>query len=285
MFFAGYYRATPIVRFGWHTLSKKFWLVFIAYSLFSGVAYIINQIVDRESDRLNRKLFLIADGYIPVSHAITESIILTIIGVFLLYRMDASIKIIAGISFLMGIMYSLPPFSFKARAGIDLIFNAVGYGFFNFAMGWLINRPLEYKLFLNALPYIFAVAGIFGATTLLDIEGDKETGKITLGVKFGFKPTLLLSTGFIIMSLVFSIIVKDIICAIVAGIATLLFLYTLHKPDLTKTKIAMRLSAPILTLLLGIFYPQLLILCFVTFILMKIYYKLRFGIDYPSIKG
>ncbi len=77
---------------GWGQPDVQYWCIPLALAaalanftlLLSGV-YLQNQIVDRESDRLNRKLFLIAEGIIPLGRAKWICALLYIVPVGLSY--------------------------------------------------------------------------------------------------------------------------------------------------------------------------------------------------------
>jgi 4-hydroxybenzoate polyprenyltransferase len=161
--------------------------VFILYTMLMGGVYIFNQIVDRESDRKNKKLFLISDGLIPLKNAYIEMSVLFIIAVFGSFLLGLNIFSAFMISLFFGITYSLPPVETKGKPFLDIIWNATGYGVLAFIVGWLSVAEASIAMFLIAIPYFFAVAAVFVNTTIPDIEGDRGEGKVTTGVFLGKK--------------------------------------------------------------------------------------------------
>lgn len=89
---------------------------------------------------------------------------------------EAPVRIAAAAALVLA--YSIPPLRLSSRAGFDLVANAAGYGVLAPWTG-AGNHPL---------PVAFGVAGalavgaVFVHTTLLDLLGDRKTGKRTLGV-------------------------------------------------------------------------------------------------------
>ncbi|MCK4571813.1 hypothetical protein KAT89_02680, partial [candidate division WOR-3 bacterium] len=67
------------VHFADGSLNFRSISIFILYTSLMGGVYILNQIVDRESDRKNEKLFLLSDEIIPISYAYLEMLLLFII--------------------------------------------------------------------------------------------------------------------------------------------------------------------------------------------------------------
>lgn len=256
---------------------------FILYTLLMGTIYIINQIADRESDKINKKLFLLSEGYISPKNAYIEILVLLIIVLLISIPYPPLFKLFLLFSFILGILYSVPPFKFKGRPIFDLLSNALGYGFLNFSIGWMTTRNFSAQTFLYSLPYIFAVGAVFVNTTIPDIEGDKKTGEITTGVFLGKNNALTLSTILIFSSFILSLILMDWICLIAAICASPLFILALIRKDLKYCFISIRVSAPILVLIIAFLYPWFLVPLLFVFLSQRIYYKKRFGIVYPKI--
>lgn len=262
------------------------WLLVKAFVLYSAImagVYILNQLFDIESDRKNRKLFLLSGGYIPVWAAVIEMIVLWGVGLFLALAYSASFKWLIVISLALGILYSAPPVKFKARPIADLLSNAIGYGLVSFLAGYAISAPVGRNTILYALPYVLAVAGVFVNTTIIDLEGDKSTGEVTTAVFFGKYISYILSLVLIILSLLASIIFRNYPCLITAAISLPLFVLALIKQDTKTTTLSFRLPPFLLALIAGYYYPPYLLWLISILLLMKFYYKKRFGYDYPKM--
>ena len=248
-----------------------------------GGVYILNQIIDRESDKENRKLFLISDGYIPLKYAYMEMISLWILSFLMIIPFSSLYKVLFIVSFVFGILYSLPPFHFKARPFLDLFSNAFGYGILNFAIGWLTAGKYSNAMWLHGIPYFLAVGGVFINTTIPDIPGDKSAGEITTGVFLGEKLSLYIAFIFIIGSAVFSFLLKDWFCFSVSIISLPFFLVAAIKSSLKYVLYSIRIPAPLLILIISIVYPYFFLLLVVMFFFLKIYYKKRFNFNYPGV--
>jgi 4-hydroxybenzoate polyprenyltransferase len=248
-----------------------------------GGIYIINQIIDIESDRINKKLYLLPQGYIKVSHAWIETAILFIIAWGLAIPFSIQFKIILLLSMIFGLLYSIPPFKFKGRPFFDLFSNSFGYGVLAFSLGWVTYAYFSWLTLLHSLPYFFAVGAVFINTTIPDINGDKKTGEITTGVFLGAKKAYWLAVGFIFVSLILSIYLRDWICGVTASCALPLYIWAAIRRSLKICFISIRIGAPILALLVGIKFLWFIPLLALVFLSLRLYYKYRFNIIYPKV--
>jgi 1,4-dihydroxy-2-naphthoate octaprenyltransferase len=85
----------------------------------------------------------------------------------------------------LSLFYSLPPLRLCARPVFDLLSNALGYGGVAFAVGFATVSPDHVSAWMRALPYVFLVGATFLHTTILDVDGDRRSGKISTTVKIG----------------------------------------------------------------------------------------------------
>lgn len=276
LFLIGYYRS-GIVNNGHLSLA------FITIFFIMGGVYVLNQIIDVDSDKINKKLYLLPEGIISIKSAWLEFTLLIIIGFLLSIKLSIEFKILLAMSFLFGILYSVPPAKFKARPIIDLLSNSLGYGIIAFSLGWVIGNKFTKDTILYALPYFFAVGGVFINTTIPDIPGDKKTNEITTGVLLGEKKSYILSTIFIAVSYMLSVILQDWVCGIASICALPLFILAAIKQNIKYCFISIRLGAPILVLLISIKFIWFIIILLAIFLSMRLYYKYRFNIIYPKI--
>ncbi len=263
--------------------SFQFILSILAFSLMMGGVYILNQIIDRASDKKNKKLFLISENYIGLKSAYIEMGILWLISMLLIIPFSPLYKILFFISFLMGIFYSLPPVQLKAKPFLDLIANAGGYGILNFSIGWLTQKTASPGLWYHTIPYFLAVGAVFINTTIPDIPGDKASGEITTGVFLGEKGALLLSVIFIIGSIVSSYLVRDWICLSASLLSFPFFLNAYLHSSMKSVLYSIRIPAPMLVLIISIIYPLFLLFLLCIFLGLKVYYKKRFNFNYPGV--
>uniref|UniRef100_A0A7V0Z759 Prenyltransferase n=1 Tax=candidate division WOR-3 bacterium TaxID=2052148 RepID=A0A7V0Z759_UNCW3 len=262
--------------------------IFIYGLLMSGV-YILNQITDIETDRLNKKLFILSGNFIPVKNAYTEMFLLWGIALFFSWSFGLPFFIIMLCSLLLGLFYSLPPIKLKGKPFFDTLSNGFGYGMLNFIAGWLMQKDFESRVFIIFLPYFLSICAVFVNTTIVDIEGDKGSGEITTSVFLGEKFSYMVSSALILSGVLFSIINRDIICLIPSALASPLFLYLTFyylkykKVNRKITILSFRMPGLIFTIITCILYPGFIPFLIFLILGMKIYYKKRFNMDYPTL--
>lgn len=261
----------------------------VIYTFVLGGVYILNQVMDIETDRLNKKLFLLSSGYVTVKAACVEMVVLWIIAILLSFRFGSAFLILVGVSIIMGIMYSLPPIKLKGKPVIDTLANGIGYGMINFAVGWLLYRSFEWSMFLRFLPYFLSISAVFINTTVVDIEGDRNAHEITTGVFLGPRISCVTSTFIMAAAITSAFAQKDLICLIPAALSFPLFAYNaghllLFNKINRKAMIAsFRLPGLLFTVVTAFLYPWFLVVLLVVLFAMRIYYKHRFGMTYPTL--
>lgn len=282
MLLAGYHRAQGDISLRL-TLPGEFWLAMIIYSGLMGAVYIVNQIFDVETDRLNKKLFLVADGYVNKKIIIIEAAVLLFTAAFLAFwKFSVLFGVVIGASGILGLLYSVPPFKFKAKPFLDMLANGFGYGMLAFVTGWLSANSERTDMWLYSLPYVLAVSAVYLNTTIPDHDSDKATGNITTGVFIGPKPTRWLALAMMSGSLALSVYVKDILCIAASGAALPLFLLAVISANMRWTMLSYQAGALMLVILTGVIFPIYIPLLVLTFFALKFYHKWRFNMDYPK---
>lgn len=265
-------------NFSWEAL-----IIFILYTMLMGGTYILNQIIDVKSDKRNRKLFLLSDDIIPVFHAYIQMFLLFILPLSLSWFMDFRIFIFFMISFVMGVLYSLPHVEFKGRPFLDLLWNSTGYGVIAFSVGWISVSTMRPEMWIHTLPYFFAVGAVFVNTTIPDIKGDKMEGKITTGVFLGKKKTLILAVILDVLSIAISLIVTDYICLIASGLSLPVFIYACIRMDEKPVLLSIRATSLILAIAVCIITPIIIPAFLLVYGVQKYYYRKKFDINYPAV--
>ena len=93
-----------------------FWFVLVGLTLVMGSVFIINQTQDIETDRVNSKLFLLANDIISLKAAYVEAIILAMTGLTLGFYVSPMIGFgILTILILSGWLYNYPPAIWKNK--------------------------------------------------------------------------------------------------------------------------------------------------------------------------
>ncbi len=284
--FLGYFwgAGLPYLGFTW-ALPERFVLIFVSYTLLMGGAYIVNQITDRETDRLNRKLFLIADGFIPVKNAVVYTVVIEVISLILALFSGKEFLIIWFFSFLLSVAYSIPPVKLKGKPIVDMLANATGYGILNFLAGWVSAGKVGHEAILHAIPYVLSVGGVYMSTTIPDIEGDRKAREVTSGVFFGERLTAVLAFLLILLALTAGFIAGDYIVVVVATLSLPFIASSIFDPRGLTAKLAYRVPGGLTFLYVAFRFLPLLFLGFLTYFGQKLYYRWRFNLDYPSLTG
>lgn len=84
-------------------------LAFIAFSLTSSIVYIINDIVDRDADRIHKKKRYrpLASGEVNVKEALIFALIFAVIVILILLKLNIIFAIVVGVYVTMNLFYSL----------------------------------------------------------------------------------------------------------------------------------------------------------------------------------
>jgi 4-hydroxybenzoate polyprenyltransferase len=286
MLLAGHYQAQRMAGLAVKTtwlLPSRLWLALALYSALMGAVYIVNQIFDVETDRLNKKLFLVAEGYVGKAAISVEAVILMALAlalsVFFFSRTFAVIILASGI---LGLLYSVPPFKFKAKPFLDMAANGFGYGGLAFAAGWLVSGGYSEKIWLAAAPYMLAVAAVYVNTTIPDYHSDKATGNITTGVFLGGTVTIWLGLIMMAGSAALAFFLNDRLCLIASACALPLFIMAVATGKMKWTMLSYQGGSLIMVLLVGMMYPVFFLLLAATYLSLKVYHKKRFNMDYPK---
>ncbi len=269
--------------------TEKIVLGLFIYTFVMGGAYILNQIMDIETDRVNKKLFLLSEGYIPIKYAYIEMLVLWIVAIFFSLKFDMIFFFFIIISIIMGIFYSVPPIKLKGRPILDTLSNGFGYGVINLSVGWLLIRPFDWDMFSRFIPYFLSLSAFFINTTIVDMEGDRRAKELTTAIFLGENISSIISTILMIGGVVVAYIYKDFVCLIPAAISLPLFvyvaIYSLLKNRVHRklTIASFRLHGLIFTLITAFLYPLYFLILIAVLIGMRVYYKSRFGILYPTL--
>jgi lycopene elongase/hydratase (dihydrobisanhydrobacterioruberin-forming) len=164
------------------------WVVFL-----NGGTLAINSVYDKDEGDI---------GYLdapppPPRHLLGFSLGLMALGQILAIAFfPALFAVVYGICFVMSVLYSVPPFRWKAVAGLDLLINAWGFGTLTPLAGWAITgRPLEPWAVLTLLAFCPLFASLYPLTQLYQYEEDRARGDRTLALVLGMRNSLLFASG------------------------------------------------------------------------------------------
>jgi 4-hydroxybenzoate polyprenyltransferase len=137
----------------------------------------------------------------PPRYLAAFALLLMATGQIAALRLGTPFAIAYAACFAMAILYSMPPFRWKAMAGADLIINMIGFGSITAYAGWTITgRPLESWALLLFLGFCPLFAALYPLTQLYQFEEDTRRGDRTLALVLGMRLSLQLAIGATILA-------------------------------------------------------------------------------------
>ena len=258
------------------------WLM-AAVSMLMGSVFILNQIRDVETDRRNRKLFLLANGILPLRHATWEAAILAAASMAIAFWTDPLFGMGFVTLFLIaGILYNYPPTAWKNHPIFGIFVNGAG-SMLVYDIGW-VSGGGEQSVPPQMFAYASAVVAVFLNTTLPDRKGDEATGKITFGVRYGLGSTAFWALAFEALSFVLSLVFREWLLLIPSALALPFFAIAAFRRRLSDTLRATKFAVSALAAAVCVLFPAYLILIVLVFFLSRWYYKKRFHFDYPNFR-
>ena len=270
------------------------WVVLAGFSLIVASIYVVNQIVDIESDRINRKLFLLPHGFVSIRTAWMLAVACALSGFIIVAFFNSFLIIIFFCSLLLGVFYNLPPFSLKNHALGGVAANALGHGALTFLAGWYtakypaaLSPEMLRTGLLSSIAPALANGAVYLATTIPDAEGDRRTGKQTFCVCYGPKLTSLISTILCAGACISAFFMESHfwVMALPSIVSLFFFIYLVKSCRQELAFRAFKWPVFLLSASVALFVPEYGLLILFTFFGSKIYYKWRFGIDYPTFKS
>jgi 4-hydroxybenzoate polyprenyltransferase len=162
------------------------WVIFL-----NGGTLAINSVFDRDEGDIG---YLNAPPPLP-RYLLHYSVALLIMGQLLAVALPAGFQIAYAICFVLSILYSVPPFRFKAVAGVDWVINMWGFGTLTPYASWAATgRPLDLGHGLVLLAFCPLFAGLYPLTQLYQFDEDRRRGDRTLALILGMRASLVAAT-------------------------------------------------------------------------------------------
>ena len=270
------------------------WVLLAGFSLVVASIYVVNQIADIESDRINHKLFILPNGFVSVRAAWIMATVCAVSGMSIAFFYGKIFLLFFSVSLLLGYLYNLPPAVLKNKAIGGVVANAIGHGMITYLIGWYcahLNEPYSLSMFfsgvLSSIGPTMANGAVFLATTVPDSEGDRNTGKITFCVRYGEKTTAIFSAFLCVLSFAFSFFIEfnAWVMIIPALISVVFFVYFAMSTRKELAFRAFKWPVFLLSFAVVVFQPEYGLLIMITFAGSRMYYKWRFNINYPTFKS
>ena len=158
------------------------WVLFL-----NGGTLAINSVFDRDEGDIG---YLNAPPPLP-RYLLHFSLALLIAGQLLALTLPAGFQIAYAICFVLSILYSVPPFRFKAVAGVDWVINMWGFGTLTPYAAWAATgRPLDAGHGVVLLAFCPLFAALYPLTQLYQFDEDRRRGDRTLALILGMRRSL-----------------------------------------------------------------------------------------------
>ena len=194
---AGHTALGYILAVGWHGARSREHLGAAVFALIIWVVFLnggtlaINSVFDKDEGDIG---YLNAPPALP-RYLLHFSLVLLIGGQALALFLPAGFQIAYAICFLLSILYSVPPFRFKAVAGVDWVINMWGFGTLTPYAAWAATgRPLDLGHGLVLLAFCPLFAGLYPLTQLYQFDEDRRRGDRTLALILGMRASLVVAT-------------------------------------------------------------------------------------------
>ncbi|MBD3223263.1 MAG: hypothetical protein GF313_00925 [Caldithrix sp.] len=263
----------------------KAFVLMVAFASAMGAVFLLNQLTDVKSDRGNKKLFIIANGYIKRSDALRQVALLMVIA-FMLTVLFNEITVAAMVLFLVitGYLYNYPPTAMKDHPWRSLVANAL-MGLLAFVIGWTAVNVWHNRIFLDSLPYILLNTALYLLTTLPDRDGDRLAAKNTLAVKFGTKRLIYAAVLLYLLTVLSALWQTDFFILFVVTLSAPFFIHTAVRPKIVTAVRATKFTILMFAIAVCLKFPYYLIVMVGLFFFTRWYFKKRFNYDYPNFKG
>jgi len=161
------------------------WVVFL-----NGGTLAINSVFDRDEGDIG---YLNAPPPLP-RYLLQFSLALLVAGQLLAFTLPLGFQIAYAICFVLSVLYSVPPFRFKAVAGVDWVINMWGFGTLTPYAAWAATgRPLDFGHALVLLAFCPLFAGLYPLTQLYQFDEDRRRGDRTLALILGMRVSLVVA--------------------------------------------------------------------------------------------
>jgi len=248
-----------------------------------GAIYLINQLRDLKTDRINRKLPYFAQELISTRFAWWEAALLMVVSLVGAAIISWNLlAIIIAALILTGWMYNYPPFSLEDNPFGGTAASAGG-GLLAFLAGAQARGSLNWAVVLAGVPYLLAFVSTSLWTAIPDIEGDRSVGKRTFPVRHGMAATLWVGCAGVAAAVVVGFLLHDWVIGWAALLSLVAFVAATIKRQPGLVTVAIKGSIFVLSLLVAWYFPLYLVAMGIYYLLARWYHRGRFGFAYPSL--
>ncbi|MEE9269299.1 MAG: UbiA family prenyltransferase [Candidatus Krumholzibacteria bacterium] len=255
--------------------------VFLSLTTILITAYLLNQVFDRESDEKNDKCFYLARRIFHARTLIILAIASFLIASTFFKQVQGTRRALLLGALLLSLFYSLPPLRLCARPFVDMLANAAGYGGLAYILGYGIYQPVLDTV-AAASPFVLLVAATFLHTAILDVEGDRDTGKTSTAVFLGGVASRRLAAVLHLSAVIAAILTHNGTALIITGVLAPMNAYAIVRAGRETSAILVQVNTAVVAVAAVASWPAYALLVAPIVLLSRFYYKKRFGIIYPG---
>jgi 4-hydroxybenzoate polyprenyltransferase len=276
---------------GFYDSPAPFYYGFACLTAILVCAYLLNQVFDRESDRLNDKGHFLTRGIFRVRTVVMMAVVVFLVASWWYRSVAEAQRPPLLVALVLSLLYSLPPLRLVARPVLDLLANAAGYGGVAFVSGFAAWNGALSTAALLSLPYVCLVGGTFLFTTILDVEGDRSAGKITTSVWIGVRHSVTVACTLVVAGWFAAFLVSyrswgeslplGILSAGVVLFAASAARFARGEAGRAASNTVQAATA-VITVPALYLWPEYALLLVPILAAARVYYRARFGISYPG---
>ncbi|TKJ41127.1 hypothetical protein CEE37_05515 [candidate division LCP-89 bacterium B3_LCP] len=247
-----------------------------------GASFLLNQLSDRQEDRLNSKLWALWGKYLSTRTIYAELVLLIAAAVVGGIWAGLELSLLLTAYFLIGgYFYNFPPFRLKARPISGIIACGIGVWLF-FLIGMRAGEGALLPGLVYGLPYALAGAAVTLLTHVPDIKGDRQAGVRTFPAVYGLTKTGAWACGLVGLCAILTYFLRDYILLAASLISLPFFIrYYLLKSSETA-QFAVKISIFCIAIGVGLTWIPFLVIIALYYPFARWYHRERLGLNYPG---
>ena len=188
---------------GWLANSWRFVLgAVVVGPLLGGATVLYDDYFDLEVDRANPRKSALPFHKRPTRPGVILGSALALFAVSMAMAALVGLAFLAASAAIAGLsfVYTTPPVRTKARAGLDVATNMLGFGVLCSLAGWVIERPVGGYPWLWLLPMVLGTGALYIPTTVADAPADGRMGVGTVAVRLGDRRAVYLAIALLALA-------------------------------------------------------------------------------------
>lgn len=277
--------SSPRSDWCWGVLGLAGWGVVIAFSCAVAAVYVLNQIADIDADRRNSGFAPLAHGGIAVGDAWWMASCTAFLPlVYGVLRSDWLLCILAILALLLGLVYSVRPCRLSGRPVLDFLSNAIGFGGLAFVAGWhAAGGTLGAEAIIATIPYVLLMGAGSISSTIPDIPGDRADAKRTTAVVIGEAPSQAIAAALLIVAGFTAVALQDMVAVVCAAGSVPAYAWYFVRRSRRSMEATYKVGGAWTMVVAAWHEPLLAATGIAVVVLTVVYFRLRFGIVYPSL--